>query len=218
MGIMILMLAMPLSVSAKVKISNKTLTLTVGTKYKLGITGTKKKAKWTTSKKSVATVSKAGTVSAKKVGTATITAKVGGKKLRCKVYVKKVDPKAWTMANLDSIYNELDTALTYVKKAEDHCKYQGSYNSYIAIAKSHLQNAVNIADSKYPVAVQDGNDFADYLHFTLSQVSACEKFVSSERIGFKTFYNVPVEASRLATMIAKAKVHVSYLRITMVLN
>ena len=52
------------------------------------VKGTKKKPKWSSSKKSVATVSSKGKVVAKKAGSATITAKIGKKKYKCKVTVK----------------------------------------------------------------------------------------------------------------------------------
>lgn len=73
---------------AKVKISNTRITLTVGQSKMLKVKGTKKKTKWSSSKKSVATVSKKGKVVAKKAGNATITAKIGKKKYKCKVTVK----------------------------------------------------------------------------------------------------------------------------------
>lgn len=71
------------------KLNKKNLTLMVGKSAKLKVKNTKKKVKWTSSKKSVASVSKKGKVKAKKAGKTTITAKVAGKKLKCKVTVKK---------------------------------------------------------------------------------------------------------------------------------
>lgn len=76
------------SASAAVKLSEKKITLTVGKSKTLKVKGTKKKVKWSSSKKSVATVSSKGKVTAKKKGTATITAKVGNKKYKCTVTVK----------------------------------------------------------------------------------------------------------------------------------
>lgn len=71
---------------------NKTnVTLNVGKTVNLKISGTNKKVKWTSNKKSVATVSSKGKVKAISKGTATITAKVNGKKYNCKVVVYKVD-------------------------------------------------------------------------------------------------------------------------------
>lgn len=75
--------------AAKVKLNKKTVTINVGKTVQLKIKGTSKKAKWSSSNKNVATVSKKGKVKGKKAGTAIITAKVGKKKLKCKVTVKQ---------------------------------------------------------------------------------------------------------------------------------
>ena len=53
--------------AAKVKLNKKSLTLTVGKTYKLKVKGTKKKVKWSSSNKKVASVNKKGKVTAKKV-------------------------------------------------------------------------------------------------------------------------------------------------------
>lgn len=75
--------------AAKMQISKKTATITKGKTLKLRIKNAKgKKIRWFSSKKKVATVKK-GKVTAKKAGKTTITAKVGKKKIRCKVTVKK---------------------------------------------------------------------------------------------------------------------------------
>lgn len=76
------------SQAAKMKLNRSSATITVGKKVTLKVRGTKKKVKWTTSKKAIASVSQKGVVTGKKAGKATITAKVGKKKFRCKVKVK----------------------------------------------------------------------------------------------------------------------------------
>lgn len=73
--------------AASVKLNKTKLTLNTNEKYTLKLKGNKKKVKWSTSKKSIATVSAKGKVTAKKAGKVTITAKVGGKKYKCKVTV-----------------------------------------------------------------------------------------------------------------------------------
>ncbi|EET60763.1 bacterial group 2 Ig-like protein [Marvinbryantia formatexigens DSM 14469] len=73
--------------AASVKLSASKATLAVGQKYSLSVKGTKAKVTWSSGNTKVATVSN-GTVKAKKEGTAVITAKVGKKKLTCKVTVK----------------------------------------------------------------------------------------------------------------------------------
>lgn len=73
--------------AAKIQLNKQKITLAKGNTAKLKITGTTKNVKWSSNKKSVATVSTKGKVTAKKKGTATITARVGKKKYKCKVTV-----------------------------------------------------------------------------------------------------------------------------------
>ena len=73
--------------AASVKISKTKLSLNTGDTKTLKITGTTKKITWSTSDKSVATVSSKGKVTAKNAGSAVITASVNGTKLTCKVTV-----------------------------------------------------------------------------------------------------------------------------------
>lgn len=82
-------LAIPAKSDAKVKLNATNIKLKVGQTYKLKVKGTKKKVKWSTKNKQVATVKK-GTVKAKAPGNTKITAKVGKKKYTCKVKVNKV--------------------------------------------------------------------------------------------------------------------------------
>lgn len=82
------------------KISKSSITLEVGKTYDLSVTGTTSSPKWSTSKKSVATIKKISArkyrVKAVKAGTSTITAKVNGKTLKCKVTVKAAQKPAAT--------------------------------------------------------------------------------------------------------------------------
>lgn len=91
---------LPVQAKGKVKLKNSKVTLTVGQSKTLKVLNTKKKIKWTTSNKKVATVSKKGKVKAKKKGNCKIYARVGKKKLTCKVTVKpKKKAKKKTTAN-----------------------------------------------------------------------------------------------------------------------
>lgn len=74
--------------ASKIKLNKKEATLYKGESITLKLKGTKKKAKWTSSKKAVATVNSKGKVTAKAAGTTTITAKIGKKKYRCKITVQ----------------------------------------------------------------------------------------------------------------------------------
>ncbi len=72
---------------AKIKLNQTKLSLDQGRSATLKVKGTKKKVKWSSSKKKVAKVDKKGKVTAVSVGTAKIYAKVAGKKLKCTVKV-----------------------------------------------------------------------------------------------------------------------------------
>lgn len=73
--------------ASKVKLNKTDVALTVGDTVRLKVKGTKKKAKWSSSNKCIAKVNKKGLVTALEPGEAVITAKVGKKKLKCRVTV-----------------------------------------------------------------------------------------------------------------------------------
>lgn len=73
--------------AAGLKLNRTEASLYAGQTLRLKVAGGNK-AKWSSSKPSVAAVSKTGKVTAKKKGKATITAKAGKKKLKCKITVK----------------------------------------------------------------------------------------------------------------------------------
>lgn len=90
--------ATQVNAATKPKLSKTKITMTVGQSKKLKVKGISKKRakriKWKSSKKKVVTVTKTGKIKARKAGKATITAKVGKKKLKCKVVVKRKHKKA----------------------------------------------------------------------------------------------------------------------------
>lgn len=92
---------MPMNAMAakKVKLNMTKVTMVKGDKEQLMLNNVPKgkKIKWSSNKKSVATVTKKGKVTAKKTGKAKITAKVNGKKYTCMVTVKKI--RSITLSN-----------------------------------------------------------------------------------------------------------------------
>lgn len=74
--------------AATIRLNKKSLSMAIGEKYQLKVTGTKKKKTWSTTDAEVAKVSGNGKITAIAVGTATIKAKVAGKTLECKVQVR----------------------------------------------------------------------------------------------------------------------------------
>lgn len=102
----VLMFAFSITTSAaKVKLNKTKVTINVGSTVKLNVTGTKKKAKWSTSSEQVATVNKNGYVTGRGEGKATITAKVGKKKYKCAVTVKSAStsPESMTVSQKNAV-------------------------------------------------------------------------------------------------------------------
>ena len=106
--------------AATVRLDQKKFTLTEGERFTLTLKGTGKKATCTSSNKRIATVTKKGcNVVAKKAGKVTITAKVGSKKVKCKVTVKKAAPKPYLTATSKTL-----------RVGESFLLIQGQYTDY----------------------------------------------------------------------------------------
>ncbi len=73
----------------KMSLNKKKVTIRVGKSVRLKLKNAKKKVKWKSANKKIATVSAKGVVRGKKAGKTKITAKCKGKKFICKVTVKK---------------------------------------------------------------------------------------------------------------------------------
>ncbi|MCH5252799.1 MAG: Ig-like domain-containing protein [Lachnospiraceae bacterium] len=121
---------------SKIKLSKKKLTLYVGRTKTLKLKGTKKTPKWSSSKKSVATVSKKGKIKAKKKGTTVITAKLKKKNYKCKVTVKKhTAPKPQTSPEPSQTKKpttpptQKATVADNYKKLADYIVKNGTYDS-----------------------------------------------------------------------------------------
>lgn len=77
-----------LAASGQSALNISNISLSVGQSQTLKVSNAKN-VKWTSSRKSVVSVSQKGTIKAKKAGKATITASFSGKKLTCSVVVNK---------------------------------------------------------------------------------------------------------------------------------
>jgi len=114
------------TVKAAVKLNATSKELKVGQAVTLKVTGTKKKVKWSSSNKTVATVTKKGKVTAKQVGTVIIQAKVAKKTFRCYVTVK---------SNFSA--NEATEKIS--------CTLQDTGKGVVAILKNNNEVAVNVS-------------------------------------------------------------------------
>lgn len=121
--LLLLSLALPMTASAAVKISKKTVTLDRGKSTSLKITGTKSKVTWKSSNKKVASVSSKGKVTAKSAGTAVITATVKKKKYTCRVTVRKVSEAAMRK-------KLIKTAAAYLGTEEGSSRHHEIVNLY----------------------------------------------------------------------------------------
>lgn len=99
--------------SAKVKMNNTKLVLSVGESYTLKAKGAKK-VTWKSNKKKIATVTKKGLLKAKAKGSAVITAKAGKKSAKCKVVIKEKSTDKMVYNNA-VFTKELFQKITYVK-------------------------------------------------------------------------------------------------------
>lgn len=149
--------------AATVKLSDKKITLGVGSTKLLTVTGTKSRVVWTSSKATIATVSKTGQVTAKKEGTTTITAVVSKKEYTCKVTVYKIKtvtsgavtyviPNNWTSKVVLEQGNNISVA-AYPKTADTTV---GSSNVAIAITETGTEKPdYSIIKSSFEAAVTE---------------------------------------------------------------
>ena len=151
--------------AATVKLDQKNITLTAGERFTLNLKGTGKKATCTSSNKRIATVTKKGcNVVTKKAGKVTITAKVGNKKVKCKVTVKKAAPKPYLTATTKT----LRVGESFLLIQGQYTDYEStfSYNDHIAtIDSTGRVTATGIGQVK--VMVNRGQDsqgrYRDYV-------------------------------------------------------
>lgn len=97
----------------KPKLNKKQVLVRMGTPVKLKVKNTKKKIKWKTSNKKIATVSKKGVVKGKDAGKCVITAKVGKKKLKCKVSVANKVAKSTSAKTIAAVAKKIKAKGTY---------------------------------------------------------------------------------------------------------
>lgn len=143
----------PQTQAVSVKLNKKKLTLTAGNSFTLKVKGTSGRVKWSSSKKSVASVSTKGKVKALKAGKAKITAKAGKKKLVCNVTVKKRPLGKGTKASPKSAYNS--NTFTFYEEGKKIGKITMKLERFetgaaaAAMAKKNAGNLVPASDQEY---------------------------------------------------------------------
>lgn len=145
------------------KLSKTSAKIYLGAATKLKVSGTSQTVTWSTSDKSIAKVNKSGKVTGVGKGTATITAKVGGKKLKCTVTVKKRVATYGGSVYTDSDYLYIDQILSDYFYHEttgvtNDASYEDLKKYYPAIDWKHEENnikitrqdVINTLEQKYP--------------------------------------------------------------------
>lgn len=129
--------------AGNIKLNKTRVSLKVGETVKLKVCGTKKKVRWTSKRKSVATVSAKGTVRAKKTGSAQIIARVSGKKYTCKVTVIRKTYTFRSGALLDEHYQKHGVEMGFATKED-----------YVAAANVVIYSP----DALHKLEAEDGDD------------------------------------------------------------
>lgn len=169
------------SQAATIKLSKKKYTMYTGSSYTLKVKGSTKKAKWSSSKKSVAKVDSKGMVTAVKAGKAKITAKVAGKKLVCNITVKKrpigkgtkSSPKSAYASNSFSYYEEGKKMGSITMKLE---RFE-SGEAAALLAKNNSSNPEPASDQEYI-----------YFKFKISYTSGSQTIQAKDV--FNYYYNI----------------------------
>ena len=143
----------------KIKLNCTKKTIYKGDIFKLKITGTKKKVKWSSSNKTIATVSSKGVVKGIGEGTAKITAKVGKKKYTCKVNVNIIIKLNQTNLKL----NEGDTyQLNTIEETKQKIEWRSSNPEIATVDSNGLVKAINGGDDEKIcdiIATIGGNEY-----------------------------------------------------------
>ena len=130
--------------------------------------------KWSSNKKAVATVSKKGVVKAKKIGKAVITAKVGDKKLKCRVTVKKEDSEYYESDVVDEesenettegASGEKDDADEIEDETESDLTEENGTPQIIDLLKNKiaLYGSTNSSGNKFVVYSDEANSWFTYV-------------------------------------------------------
>lgn len=164
-------------------ISKKNITLVSGSKYALKVKGTTQKIKWSSSNRSVATVSSKGQVTAKNAGTATISAKVLNKTLKCKVTVKKKEPALGSRTKPLSAYNAHTTDIY------DYGDYVGKFRIQLLDYKDGEEAYNYVMKNDSNTEPTESQEYI-YVKFKIDYISGSKQVGASDVINhYSNFFN-----------------------------
>ena len=171
---------------SKIKLSKTSVKLTVGktTTVKATVSpskATNKSVSWTSSNKSVATVSSKGKITAKKAGTATITCKAkdgSGKKAKVKVTVTKKKTVKVTSVDLDRNSMSLTPGKTYTlsydispsNATNKDVTWKSSDTDVATVTSSGKVTAVSVGSAVITATAKDGSGEKDTCRVTVKPI------------------------------------------------
>ncbi|MCR5430277.1 MAG: Ig-like domain-containing protein [Eubacterium sp.] len=138
--------------AAKVRLNKTKTFVRIGKPIKLKVKNTKKKIKWKTTNKKIATVSKKGVVKGKKYGKCYIVAKVGKKKLKCRCIVTHKVAKKISAKSMSKIAKKIKSKGSY-KSDEGYYEYSKRFmpdKDRVFICKILYYPKTNHIVVKYP--------------------------------------------------------------------
>lgn len=144
------------SAAVKMKLNETNISLHIGEIYQLKVIGTNKKVKWSSNNSKIVSVTQKGKVLAQKRGKATITAKINGKSLKCKVTVKKTAGDISSDKNNNSDSGKVDDGKSGSDNVDNNVDNDNAGNSNTGNnsqdANSH--NAGHESDTAYDLLYQ----------------------------------------------------------------
>ncbi len=150
-------------------LSKSSIVMTKGNKYTLKVYGLSGRKKWSSSKKSIATVSSNGVVTAKGKGTATITLKIGSKKYKCKVKVEAPTlsvSKTTIIEQSNSTFKISGTSKKVTWKTANSKIATVNSKGLVTGKKPGTVNITGVVDGRnftYKITVRNGANFSGWI-------------------------------------------------------
>ena len=172
---------LPVMASAKISLNQTAYVLKKGSSYQLTPTILKSKYKnrsieWSSSKKSIVSVSSKGLVQAKKKGKATITAKIKGTsyKAKCKITVGYPVTKLDASLSANVLYTgeqvKISTQITPAKASNKNLSFESSNSKIAKVSSKGKVTAVAPGSVSITVRTKDGSNLSATFHLTVKKV------------------------------------------------
>ena len=169
------------SKAATLGLNQEKLILIKGNTFSLLVSGTATTPKWSSNKKSVVSVSSTGKIKAKKAGSATITARVGATKLKCKVTVKNRKGKKGSKTNPKSAYKK--NTFTYYEEG----KKKGKFSLKLLNFSTGVEAAAMAAKNKSNPIPSENQEYI-YFKFKMKYISGSQTLKAKQM--FDYYHNI----------------------------